>query len=338
MNPTGSSGTRGAGRGQRLPTGSGPRVVALGGGHGLAVTLRALGGVTDQLTAIVGMGDDGGSSGRLRRELGAPPPGDLRMALAALCGDDVWGRTWSSVVQHRFSSGDLAGHALGNLLITALWEQTGDIVAGLDWVGALLGARGRVLPACSDGVQIVAEVRDLPGHPGLSRVCGQSQVAITEGTVATIALEPADPPARPEAVEAIAAAQALVMGPGSWYTSVLAGLLVPGIHDAVLGTEATRILVLNLVAQPGETSGLRPRAHVEILAEAFPDLRFDVVLADPAFAPDPQSLAAACARIGGELVLRPIHDARAEPGHHDPVLLGRAFAELIGHGSIPAWR
>ncbi len=338
MNPTGRPGSSAAGRGQRLPTGSGPRVVALGGGHGLAVTLRALGGVTDQLTAIVGMGDDGGSSGRLRRDLGAPPPGDLRMALAALCGDDVWGRTWSSVVQHRFTRGDLAGHALGNLLITALWEQTGDIVAGLDWVGALLGARGRVLPATSEGVQIVAEVRDLPGRPGISRVCGQAQVAITEGTVASIALEPADPPARPEAVQAIEAAEALVMGPGSWYTSVLAGLLVPGIHEAVVTTAATRILVLNLVAQPGETSGLRPTAHVEILAHAFPDLRFDVVLADPARVQDATDLAAASATLGGELVLRPIQDARAEPGHHDPVLLGRAFAELIGHGSIPAWR
>ncbi len=338
MTATGSPGSGSGGRGQRLPMGSGARVVALGGGHGLAVSLRALGGVTDQLTAIVGMGDDGGSSGRLRRELGAPPPGDLRMALAALCGDDVWGRTWSSVVQHRFSGGDLAGHALGNLLITALWEQTGDIVAGLDWVGALLGARGRVLPACSDGVEIVAEVRDVPGHPGLSRVHGQSQVAITEGTVVSIALEPGDPPARPEAVAAIAAAEALVMGPGSWYTSVLAGLLVPGIHDAVVATGATRILVLNLIAQPGETSDLRPTAHIEVLADAFPDLRFDVVLADPAHVPSAQDLAAASAQIGGELVLRPIHDARAEPGHHDPVLLGRAFAELIGHGSMPAWR
>ena len=164
MNPTASSGRAGAGRGQRLPTGSGPRVVALGwrawaGGHACA---RCAGSPTSSLRSS-GWRDDGGSSGRLRRELGAPPPGDLRMALAALCGDDVWGRTWSSVVQHRFSGGDLGGHAVGNLLITALWEQTGDIVAGLDWVGALLGAHGRVLPACSDGVQIVAEVRDLPG-------------------------------------------------------------------------------------------------------------------------------------------------------------------------------
>ena len=185
---------RATARGRR-PLDMGAPVVALGGGHGLAVSLRALRGITDQITAVVGMADDGGSSGRLRRELGVPPPGDLRMALAALCGDDVWGRTWSSVVQHRFSAGDLAGHAVGNLLITALWEQTGDLVAGLDWVGALLGARGRVLPACTQGVDIVAEVRDAPGNPGVSTVRGQAHVAITPGTVLGIELDPPDPPA-----------------------------------------------------------------------------------------------------------------------------------------------
>jgi uncharacterized cofD-like protein len=318
--------------------GTGTPVVALGGGHGLAVTLRALRGVTDHLTAVVGVADDGGSSGRLRHDLGVPPPGDLRMALAALCGDDSWGRTWSTVVQHRFSRGDVAGHAVGNLLITALWEQTGDLVAGLDWVAALLGAQGRVLPACTEGLEIVAEVLDVPGRPGRSIVRGQSTVAVTQGTVLGIAIEPHDPPACAEAVSAIMQAEALVMGPGSWYTSVIASLLVPGIHRAVIASPARRILVLNLVAQPGETSGFSPQGHVDVLAEHFPDVRFDVVLADPAHVPDEATLQAACARVGAELVLRPIADPRAEPGHHDPLLLGRAFGELVGHGSIPAWR
>lgn len=332
------AGPGGGAAGRRRAVAAGPAVVALGGGHGLAVSLRALRGVTDQLTAIVGMADDGGSSGRLRRDMGTPPPGDLRMALAALCGDDVWGRTWSAVVQHRFSAGELAGHALGNLLIASLWEQTGDVVAGLDWVAALLGAHGRVLPVCSEGVQIVAEVRDAPGQPGVSVVRGQSTVALTEGTVVSISLEPPNPPARPEAIEAIEQAEAIVMGPGSWYTSVLADLLVPGIHDAIVGSTATRILVLNLVAQPGETAGFSPQGHVYVLAKAFPRVRFDVVLADPAHVPDEQALQAACADLGAELVLRPVADPRAEDGHHDPLLLGRAFAEVIGHGSIPAWR
>ncbi|MGD9955898.1 MAG: 2-phospho-L-lactate transferase CofD family protein, partial [Candidatus Nanopelagicales bacterium] len=150
--------------GRRPPTSSGARVVALGGGHGLAASLRALRRVTDDVTAIVAVSDDGGSSGRLREEFDVVPPGDLRMALAALCGDDTWGRTWSRVVQHRFAGdGPLAGHSLGNLLITALWEETGDIVTGLDWVGALLGAHGRVLPVATVPLEVVADVRGL--HP-----------------------------------------------------------------------------------------------------------------------------------------------------------------------------
>jgi uncharacterized cofD-like protein len=322
----------------RQPLGAGLPVVALGGGHGLAISLRALQAVTDHITAVVGMADDGGSSGRLRRELGVPPPGDLRMALAALCGDDVWGRTWSAVVQHRFSAGELAGHAVGNLLITALWEQTGDLVGGLDWVGALLGARGRVLPACTAAVEIVAEVRDLPGAHGVAVVRGQHNVAVTEGTVVGIALEPEDPPACTEAVSAIEQAEALVLGPGSWYTSVMASLLVPDIRAAVAGSRARRILVLNLVAQPGETSGFSPQNHLHVMAAAFPDVQFDIVLSDPAHVPDIDALEAACALVGARLELRAISDPRAGPGHHDPLLLGRAFADLIGHGSIPAWR
>lgn len=324
----------------RIPVGSGPSVVALGGGHGLAVTLRALRAVTDQLTAVVGMADDGGSSGRLRRDLGVPPPGDLRMALAALCGDDAWGRTWSSVVQHRFAdAGDLSGHAVGNLLITALWERTGDVVGGLDWVAALLGAHGRVLPVTTQGLEIVAEVWDTPEHPDqLVTVRGQATVAVTPGIVRRIMIEPPDPPACPEAVAAIRAAEALVMGPGSWYTSVMADMLVPGIQDAFIGSTARKILVLNLIAQSGETAGFSPQGHVQVLHSAFPELRFDAVLADPDHVPDADVLRDACALLGAELRLEPVSDPQAPPGHHDPLLLGRAFASLLGRGSIPAWR
>src|SRR5690625_2945918 len=135
------------------------KVVALGGGHGLAASLRALRHVTSDVTAIVTVADDGGSSGRLRQELGVLPPGDLRMALSALCDESDWGHTWSDVLQHRFSSaGPLDGHALGNLLIVSLWELLGDEVAGLDWVGKLLGADGRVLPMAAVPLEIQADV------------------------------------------------------------------------------------------------------------------------------------------------------------------------------------
>jgi uncharacterized cofD-like protein len=316
----------------------GPAVVAMGGGHGLAVSLSALRGLTERLTAVVCMADNGGSSGRLRDGLGVPPPGDLRMALAALCGDDAWGRTWSRVVQHRFSDGDVAGHVVGNLLIAALWEQSGDLVAALDWMGALLGAHGRVLPVATRGLDIVAAVRGIPGAPEVCQVRGQAQVAVTTGVVERIRLEPAAPDACPEAVAAIGEADALVMGPGSWYTSVIANLLVPGINEAFQRSAARKVLVLNLVAQKGETSGFSPQGHLAALHEVFPGLRFDVVLADPDHVPDRAALGRAAGLIDAELVLRRVSDASHGPGHHDPRLLGVAFADLLGHGRIPAWR
>jgi uncharacterized cofD-like protein len=185
---------------------AGPRVVALGGGHGLFASLSALRRVSDALTAVVTVADDGGSSGRLRRDFGVLPPGDLRMALAALCGDDEWGTTWSRVVQHRFGGqGELAGHAVGNLLIVALWELLGDTVTGLDWVGRLLGAHGRVLPMAAVPLEITATVEGAdPARPHeLSTVHGQVACATTAGLIRSISLVPAAPAARPEAVAAV---------------------------------------------------------------------------------------------------------------------------------------
>lgn len=260
------------------------------------------------------------------------------MALAALCGDDVWGQTWASVLQHRFPAGDVGGHSVGNLLITALWQKTGDIVTSLDWVGALLGAHGRVLPVSREGLEIVADVLDLPGHPGVSELRGQAQVAATSGKVVNLRLEPADPPACPEAVAAILEADALVMGPGSWYTSVIANLLVPQIASAFIGARGRKILLLNLIAQSGETAGYSPQGHLQVMADMFPELRFEVVLADPAHVPDPAALVQQCRRLGAELVLREVEDPAQEPGHHDPQRLAAAFAELLGRGRISAWQ
>ncbi len=259
------------------------KVVAFGGGHGLAASLTALRLVTPEVTAIVTVADDGGSSGRLRREYGVLPPGDLRMALAALCGDDERGATWSRVVQHRFGGdGELAGHAVGNLLITALWELLGDPVAGLDWLGGMLGTRGRVLPMAAVPLEIVATVEGAdPALPHeMSRVRGQSAVAVTPGRVRSIALVPCDPPAVPEAVSAVLSADWVVFGPGSWFTSVLPHLLVPSLSAALASTPARRLVALNLVPQPGETEGFSPHRHLEVLAGHAPALSVDVVLAD----------------------------------------------------------
>lgn len=314
----------------------GPSVVALGGGHGLAASLRALRRVTDRLTAVVTVADDGGSSGRLRDEFGCLPPGDLRMALAALCGDDEWGQLWSQLAQHRFSSGgELDGHAVGNLLIVGLWQLLGDPVAALDQVGRLLGAQGRVLPMSREPVGIAAAVA-FDGEPAPQVVRGQVSVATTPGRVVELLLEPPAPVACEEAVGAIEAADWVVLGPGSWFTSVLPNLMVPGLRDALVSTRARRLVVLNLAPQPGETEGFSPGQHLEVLATHAPALAIDVVLADPRSVPDVAALAAVTAHLGAELVLEPV--ARADdPLRHDPAALAGACARLLDRGRIGAW-
>jgi uncharacterized cofD-like protein len=308
------------------------RVVALGGGHGLFASLSALRRVTRQLTAVVTVADDGGSSGRLRRQLGVLPPGDLRMALAALCGDDSWGTTWSRVVQHRFAGDtDLGGHAVGNVLIVALWELLGDTVQGLDWVGRLLGAHGRVLPMASVPLDLVAEVEGAdPARPHeMSTVRGQVATATTTGRVRSLSLVPRHPPACPEAVTAIGDADWVVLGPGSWFTSVLPHILVPGLADALIATAARRIVVLNLAAQPGETDGFAPQTHLEVLADHAPQLRVDVVLADRGTAGSAAAeLEKAAGLLGGRLVLADLAMRDGSP-RHDPRQLAGAFAQIF---------
>ena len=329
-------------RGPRPATG--PVVVGLGGGHGLAVSLRALRRITDQLTAIVGVVDDGGSSGRLRREFGVLPPGDLRMALAALCGDDGWGRTWSRVVQHRFGGdGEVGGHSLGNLIITALWEETGDVVEGLNWVGALLGANGRVLPVTEMPVDIVAHVAGLDlNRPGeVDTIFGQVAVATTQGRVVDLQLEPPHPAACPQALEAIGAADARVIGPGSWFTSVLPHFLVSGVVEAIAQSSAERILVLNRTAQAGETSGYRSETYLEVLHRLFPEVRVDTVLADPSTVVDPDALVRSAARVGAVVEFRAL-GRDDDPARHDPDLLASAFGSVLRrttrHDRITPWQ
>jgi uncharacterized cofD-like protein len=334
------------------------RVVALGGGHGLYASLSGLRRVTRDLTAIVTVADDGGSSGRIRKEFGVLPPGDLRMALAALCGDDAWGTTWSRVIQHRFtgdaaggsggvvSPGEpaggsggvvplgehgLGGHAVGNVLIVALWELLGDTVQGLDWVARLLGAHGRVLPMTSVPLELVAEVEGAdPDRPDeLTTVRGQVACATTTGRVRSVSLIPANPPACPEAVQAIGEADWVVLGPGSWFTSVLPHLLVPELAAALVGTRARRLVALNLAPQPGETEGFSPHAHLEVLADHAPALSIDVVLADrEATRGQTAELEKAAGLLGARLVLADLAMGDGSP-RHDPRRLAGAFAQIF---------
>ncbi|MCW2810264.1 MAG: hypothetical protein JWP61_722 [Friedmanniella sp.] len=308
-----------------------PAVVAFGGGHGLAASLSALRRVTDRLTAIVTVADDGGSSGRIRSELNCLPPGDLRMALAALCGDDESGRTWADVLQYRFESvGPLGDHAIGNLLIAGLWERLGDPVAGLDMVARLLGAKGRVLPMASVPLDITAEVLGLDSErpDEISVVRGQARVAKTSGEVCSVQLTPFDPPACPESVQAVLEADWIILGPGSWFTSVIPHLLVPDLARAIYGTSGRRILTLNL-EPAGETAGFSAAKHIELLSEHAPDLRLDVVLIDAQFALDDPHLVARAEALGAELVVADLAARDGSP-RHDPLRLASAYAEIMG--------
>jgi uncharacterized cofD-like protein len=247
-------------------------IVALGGGHGLYATLSAARRLTPYVTAIVTVADDGGSSGRLRSELEVVPPGDLRMALAALASDSPYGRLWATILQHRFGgSGALAGHPIGNLLLAGLNEMLADPVAALDELGRILGVKGRVLPMCPIALQIEADVSGLEADPRMFRVIrGQVAIATTPGKVRRVRLLPADPPATRQAIDAIMAADLVVLGPGSWFTSVIPHVLVPGLAAALRATTARRALVLNLVAEPGETAGFSVERHLHVLAQHAP--------------------------------------------------------------------
>lgn len=321
----------------------GLRVVALGGGHGLHATLSALRRcrAVEEITAVVTVADDGGSSGRLRRELGLLPPGDLRMALAALAADDADGRFWSALVQHRFGgTGALAGHAVGNLLLAALLERDGDPVRALEAVGGLLGCAGRVLPMARVPLEIEAEV-DLAGVTGTHRIRGQVAVASTPGRVRRVWLRPERPPACDEAVRAVLDADAVLLGPGSWFTSVLPHLLVPGLRDALLRTTARLVVLLNLAPEPGETAGFSPERHLEVLSEHEPALRAHAVLADTGSVPLPEHLHTAAAGMlapGGRVWLADVADGTASTPRHDPDALATALLDVLGRPAGPGGR
>ncbi|MFM9135328.1 MAG: uridine diphosphate-N-acetylglucosamine-binding protein YvcK [bacterium] len=309
------------------------RIVAFGGGHGLAATLRALAALPIDITAVVGTGDDGGSSGRLREHLGVPPPGDLRMAIVAMSERES--PLWARVMQHRFGGrGDVEGHALGNLLLAALWEETGDVVAGLDLLAGVLRARGRVLPNTLQPVVLVADVVDVEGRGRSREVRGQARVTTTRGTVTSLRIEPEEPLECPEALDAIGSADALVFGPGSWYTSVMVHLLVPGIARALSSTRAPRILVLNASPEGGETEGFGADTYLRTWRELFPEQRLDVVLADPSCVTDRGALIEAARSLGSRVHLADVLERPGGP--HDPGALGSALESVLR--TVPARR
>ena len=322
------------------------KIVALGGGHGLYTMLTALREVTTDLTAVVTVADDGGSSGRIRREFDVLPPGDLRMALAALSGTSGRDQDWAELYQHRLGgTGALAGHPVGNLVLTGLFERMGDPVAALDFVGRSLGAVGRVLPMSEVPLDLVATIephdRDDPVRG--RRIRGQSAIASSPGRVREVAIRPADAPACPAATDAVRGADVVVLGPGSWFTSVLPHLLLPEMARAVVETRGRVVVTLNLVPQPGETDGFSPAEYLHVLRRYCPDLRVDAVIADEnhsTSSPDASDLGSveltrAAAGLGAVLVLADLCEPDRDDRHR-PEALAAAMRLALERAPGPA--
>ena len=285
----------------------GPHVVAVGGGHGLASTLRAVRRYAGRVTAVVSVADDGGSSGRLRKIAGIPAPGDLRRCLVAMAADDsLWGRAF----EYRFPSGDLEGHALGNLLIAGLANVTGDFGQALDMAASLVGAAGRVLPATSVPVVLKADVAG-------TEVIGQVNVSESSGVISSVSIVPPDAPVPPEVLTALATADQVVIGPGSLFTSVLAVCVVPGIRDALARRGGGRVYVCNLRPQPPETAGFDCEDHLRaVLGHGIP---VDVMVA-------PQPPAVPSPLLGIPVVSAPL--AYRDGSGHDPERLASILRKL----------
>jgi len=312
--------------------GRGPKIVAIGGGHGLSVLLRGLKRHTSNVTAIVTVADDGGSSGRLRRELGVLPPGDFRNCIAALADNEA---LTTQLFQYRFGDGNgLDGHSFGNLFITAMAEVTGSFERAILESGRVLAIQGRVLPSTLRDVTLMADLR--AESAGVSRVSGESNITEANGVIKRVYLEPDDIPAYPEVVRALLEADLIVAGPGSLYTSVLPNLLVPDVARAVATSRALKVYVCNVATQRGETEGYSAGEHVAALEAHVETGLFPLVLVNDNLNVDfdapagvemvsPDSPPDAKYRlVAADLV------ATAHPWRHDSNKLARVLLDLIG--------
>jgi uncharacterized cofD-like protein len=312
----------------------GPHIVAIGGGTGLPATLRALKPYTSNLTAVVTVADDGGSSGRLRKELGVPPPGDLRNNIAALADDES---LMTRLFQHRFEGGALGGHAFGNLFISALAGVTGSLESALVEAGRVLNIQGQVFPATLDDVELVAEIRL---HGRVVTVRGESRVTAANGKIERVSLTPANVVGFAGSVEAIRNAEMVVIGPGSLYTSILPNLLVREITDALRATAAMKVYVCNIATQPGETIGYTVADHVEAIERVLGEGVLNAVVANSNFqsenagentvyvraVPEGHGLYERCTVISTDLV------EFARPWRHDSQKLASVLLGLQGSG------
>ncbi len=333
------------------------RVVAFGGGHGLAATLRALSICKRshpenqlEITAVVGVSDDGGSSGRLRNEFPIVPPGDLRMALSALSPDverelehEVEPgpiTSWGELLQYRFpntSESGVAGHVAGNILLAALWNSGYSPVQGLQILGRLLAVDGTVLPCSEEPIEIEAEIgwSSDSVECAVETVTGQVSVASTSGTVNSVAIIPPNPRECAEAIKAVRAADVLIFGPGSWFTSVVPHLLVPSIFQAVNDSAALKVLLINLEPQLGETTGFEAKDYLVSWTKLFPEIELDLVIADPKSIPNGSEFESIARGLGMSVIWK---DVAGSGETHDPRLLAQAFGTVMTMKRGTTWQ
>lgn len=304
---------------------SGPRVVAIGGGKGLARALLAIRGYAGRIDAIVTVADDGGSSGRLSPHLDIPPPGDIRKSLIALTPHDS---VWRRLFEYRFEGADVRGHSLGNLILAALTEIEGSFEAALRSSERLLGALGSVIPASPWKLDLAA---DVDGR----EVRGQVNVSLARGKVTAVRVLPVDAPASKTAISAIESADQIVLGPGSLYTSIAAALVVPGIVDAINRTETPLIYVANIVTQDGESLGMDAVDHLDSLLRVTGVRPPSAIVASDSpvvVAPPLEAVgidAEAAATYGADVVTADLLDTGAERPCHDPIRLGVVLRGLV---------
>jgi uncharacterized cofD-like protein len=298
-------------------------VVALGGGHGQAAALEAIQCYAGEISALVAVGDDGGSSGRLSG-LGIPPPGDVRRCLLALTPEPS---LWSELFSHRFTGGDVAEHSLGNLILAGLADLFGDFEAAVETAERMLGTLGSVIPVADQPITLTATIDGV-------EVRGQKKISHTAGDLSELHIEPRDVVATQRALAAVAGANQIVIGPGSLYTSILSALMVGMLAPAIMGATAQRVFVLNLITQDGETLGMSGAEHVDALAKHVGVAGPGIVVAHdgPLEVPeghdrvviDPED----AARHGWRVVFADLADETADWPEHDPLKLGRVLEKL----------
>lgn len=326
----------------RGPSGKGPRIVAIGGGTGLSTMLRGLKRCTNNLTAIVTVADDGGGSGVLRQELGMLPPGDIRNCLEALANVEP---LMSELLHYRFTEGSLKGQSFGNLFLAALNGISGSFDQAVSRMSQVLAITGTVLPVTTSDVQLEAQFENGTSVLGESKIfyCKKRE----DCRISRVRLLPERPPALPEALEAIRQADMIVLGPGSLYTSIIPNLLVEGITDAIMESDALKVYVANVMTQEGESEGYTNADHIRALFQHSRPGLFSLCLANSTMIPEDvvaryaQEGAEpvrydkkACTELGVELVSRPVSAIRDGLVRHDPELLASALLELHAQRSV----